>query len=67
MRRYMPNVRRTALQEMICLADRNNGKLPSSFEPHYIKWAYEEHREIKGLNIPRIPWNRGTKGKVIKL
>ena len=42
----------SAFTDIVKLADKNNGKIPDCIPAHYVAWAYQEHRESKGLYIP---------------
>ncbi len=56
----------SALTDLIKLANKGNGKIPTLIPCHYVKWAYFEHKQSKELKPARLEYSR-ERDSVIKL
>ena len=53
-----------AYADLVKLALKNGGKIPSTIPAHYVAYVYAIHKAAKGLSMVRTPYNRLTDGVI---
>lgn len=49
---------KTAFADLIKLAYKNGGRIPGSIPAHYVRHAYAIHRQIKGLHVVSLQFDK---------